>query len=67
MSHTATTQFSDATLMPFGMHRGKAMVNIPAKYLLYLYDKGCSHAGVKQYILNNLDALRKEAENVRRK
>lgn len=52
--------------MPFGKHRGKAMVNIPAIYLLWLHDKGCDHAGVKRYILDNLEAINKEAKHVKR-
>jgi uncharacterized protein (DUF3820 family) len=51
----------DNTLMPFGMHKGKAMANVPAHYLLWLLDEGCSHSGVKQYILTNLEGLKKEA------
>lgn len=52
---------TDNTPMPFGKHKGKAMVNIPAKYLLWLYGQGCDHAGVKRYILDNLEGLKKEA------
>lgn len=51
----------DNTLMPFGKHKGKSMANVPAHYLLWLLDEGCSHSGVKQYILANLEGLKKEA------
>ena len=54
-------EITDNTPMPFGKHKGKAMVNIPAQYLLWLYNEGCSHTGVKKYIIDNLDGLRKEA------
>lgn len=68
MSNTQTYPivFTDSTPMPFGVHRGKAMVNVPAKYLLWLYNKGCDHSGVSLYIQENLDALNKEAGNGRR-
>jgi uncharacterized protein (DUF3820 family) len=56
----AVIPFTDNTPMPFGMHRGKAMANVPAHYLLWLFDKGCDHEGVKQYIIANLDLLKKE-------
>lgn len=59
-------QFTDTSIMPFGKHRGKAMINIPAIYLLWLHDKGCDHEGVKRYILDNLEALNKEAKHVKR-
>jgi len=57
---------TDNSLMPFGRHRGKAMINVPAIYLLWLYNNGCDHAEVREYIMNNLEALNKEAKNVRR-
>jgi len=52
--------------MPFGKYRGTAMANVPAVYLLWLFNKGCDHDGVKQYINSNLDILRKEASKVTR-
>ena len=54
-------EITDNTPMPFGKHQGKAMINVPAQYLLWLYNEGCSHPGVKKYIIDNLDGLRKEA------
>ncbi|MFA9212966.1 MAG: putative quorum-sensing-regulated virulence factor [Candidatus Methylacidiphilales bacterium] len=60
------TQFTDNSLMPFGVHRGKPMINIPAKYLLWLYNEGCNHDGVKKYLIENLEALNKEAGNNKR-
>lgn len=58
---TPTNQLTDHTPMPFGRYRGKAMIDVPAHYLLWLFDQGCDHEGVKRYINDNLDALRKEA------
>lgn len=51
-----TAQVTDATLMPFGKYRGKPLRKVPAKYLLWLF--GCTHAGVKQYILDNFKYLK---------
>lgn len=57
--------YTDNTPMPFGKHKGKAMVNVPAKYLLILLDMGCNIGKdadkVKRYILDNIEVLRKEA------
>lgn len=54
--------------MPFGQHKGKALANVPAPYLLYILDKGwCYDEGVKKYILDNLDALQKEAGKIPKK
>lgn len=48
--------------MPFGKYQGKAMANVPAQYLIWLYNQGCNHPGVKKYILDNLEILKKEAK-----
>jgi uncharacterized protein (DUF3820 family) len=55
------TDFEDQSIMPFGKHKGKRMINIPAFYLLWLYNEGCGHNGVRKYIIDNLAALQKEA------
>lgn len=52
--------------MPFGKHRGKPMVNVPAPYLLWLYNSGCDHEQVRKYIAENLDSLNKEAGHTKR-
>lgn len=64
----AAIEITDSTKIPFGKFKGTCMVNIPAVYLLWLYNQpgGCFHAGVRKYIQNNLDALNKEAAKVRR-
>lgn len=61
MAPQNTEPFTDNTIMPFGKHKGKPMANIPAQYFLWLLNEGCSHAGVKQYILENLQGLQQEA------
>jgi uncharacterized protein (DUF3820 family) len=66
MSHpTMIFPFTDSTPIPFGKYKGKAMINVPAQYLLWLYNKGCYHEGVKKYIQDNLDSLNKEIGNRR--
>ena len=47
--------------MPFGKYKGKALVNVPAVYLLWLRREGLEHERLKKYIETNLDALSKEA------
>lgn len=58
------TEITDNSPMPFGKHKDKAMINIPAKYLLWLFNEGCTHPGVKQYLLENIDAIRKEVAKI---
>lgn len=62
-----TIEFTDSTPMPFGKYIGKAMINVPAAYLLWLYNEGCSHAGVRKYIIDNLDILQKEVSRIPKK
>jgi uncharacterized protein (DUF3820 family) len=56
-----TTEITDNTPMPFGKYQGTPMIKVPAKYLLWLFNEGCWHDGVRKYLHDNLDALNKEA------
>ena len=47
--------------MPFGKFKGRPMANVPAPYLLWLYNNNCNHQGVKRYIVSNLELLNREA------
>lgn len=53
---------TDNDLMPFGIHYGKKMANVPAKYLLFMYDSGKCFGEVKAYIESNLEFLKEEAK-----
>ena len=44
------------------MHKGKPLVNVPATYLLYLYNKGLDHVDLKNYIIANMAILEQEAK-----
>lgn len=48
---------TDQDLMPFGKHKGEKMEKVPASYLLWLRDQGCSHAEVRKYIEENETVL----------
>jgi len=56
-------KLEDLSPMPFGMHRGKPMQDVPASYFHWLWttgkreDKTCP---VADYIRRNLHALKKE-------
>lgn len=52
----------DNTLMPFGVHKGVKMANVPADYLLYLYNNKKCYGDLKEYIEDNLDVLKAEAK-----
>lgn len=53
---------TDEDLMPYGMYEGTKMANVPAEYLLYMYDEGKCTAEVKAYVEDNYDLLKEEAD-----
>ena len=55
--------YTDESIMPFGVHKGKALANVPADYLIFLYERDKVYGELKSYIQDNLDVLRKEVED----
>lgn len=53
----------DSDLMPYGKYQGKAMADVPADYLLWLWDNNKCRGSVKLYINKNMIQLRDEAKN----
>lgn len=49
---------SDDFIMPFGKYEGMKIADVPDEYLLWLYDNQRCYREVKQYIIENLDAIR---------
>jgi uncharacterized protein (DUF3820 family) len=59
-------EINDSSLMPFGKHQGKKMIDIPAFYLILIFEKGwIHHEGVKKYVVENLASLRLEIKKNR--
>ena len=59
-------RLEDNDLMPFGKHKGKKMKDVPARYLLWIYDQPWSlqkYPQVDAYIHYNFDVLEKEVED----
>jgi uncharacterized protein (DUF3820 family) len=54
----------DTDLMPFGKHKGTEMANVPATYLLWLWDNDRMTPVVEKYIEANLELLEAEAEKL---
>ena len=50
----------DNTPMPFGIHKGKKLANVPADYLIWLYRQK-TIIGLMQYIEDNEESLIKES------
>ena len=51
---------TDSTILSFGIHKGKAVGNVPARYLLFLYDQKRLPENLKAYIVENYDVLKKQ-------
>lgn len=56
---------TDDCPMPWGIHKGKRMEDVPASYLIYFYDQNKCSADVRAYIEDNLDVLRMEVKRDR--
>ena len=54
---------TDESLMPWGKYKGEKIANVPASYLLWLYDNQKCTGEIKLYIRNNLEGLKQEAES----
>jgi uncharacterized protein (DUF3820 family) len=53
----------DETILTFGKYKGIKLANIPATYLLWLYENNKCFGELKDYIIDNLDVLQKEIIN----
>lgn len=52
---------NDDSIMPFGIHQGKRLADVPDKYLLWLYENKKCFGDLKAYIEDNLDAIKQNA------
>lgn len=53
---------ADESIMPYGVHKGKEMANVPASYLLWLYENNKCSGEVREYVKDNLDVIKTEIE-----
>jgi len=53
---------TDKDIMPMGKHKGTSMGNVPAQYLMYMYEGNMfdSFPRVKQYVIDNLEVIKQE-------
>jgi hypothetical protein len=62
---------TDDDVMPFGKYKNDKMANVPASYLLWIYDEWTApnphfrfhNKEVRAYIEENLDVLKSEIKN----
>lgn len=55
-----TNSYTDDTLMQFGKYKGEKLIDVPASYLLWLYDNHKCYGELKDYIEENMDVLNNE-------
>ena len=55
-------KYTDKTLIPFGKYKGTALANVPAATLLWCWENINLSEPMKEYIRDNLDALKQEAK-----
>lgn len=48
----------DNSIMPFGKHKGKILKDVPDEYLLYIYEEDIAKGDLKEYIIDNLNAIK---------
>lgn len=53
-------RLTDKSLMTFGKYQGYQLANVPAGYLIWLYENASINESLKAYIKDNLDALKME-------
>ncbi|MDR2806275.1 MAG: DUF3820 family protein [Dysgonamonadaceae bacterium] len=53
-------KLTDESPMPWGIHKGKPMIDVPASYLIGLYKEDKAHGDVLEYINDNWIAIIQE-------
>ena len=53
-------KLTDESIITFGIHKGKALEDVPASYLLFLYDNNRCGKDLREYIEENIDVLKHE-------
>lgn len=56
---------TDESPMPWGKYQGDKMANVPASYLIWLYDNNKCRGDVKAYIRDNYSVIKQEASRTK--
>ncbi len=67
MKQTEKPPLTDTDKMPFGIHKNMPLGNVPAKYMIYIYNKFTLSKQLKKYIADNMDQIKAEANNFLRR
>ena len=58
---------TDNDEMPWGKHAGTKMQDVPASYLIYLFENRLCHGEVLAYIEENMEVLRMQVKQLNHK
>lgn len=58
---------TDESLMPFGKYKGRAMVNVPAHYLLWCWENLNLRDPLRGYIESNMDVIKDQVKKSQQK
>lgn len=58
-----TETLTDNSPMPYGKYKGVEMQEVPASYLIWLYENDKCSDSVKEYVEDNLEILKSEINN----
>jgi len=62
---TKQPALTDLDLMPFGKYKNETMADVPASYLLWLWEQGKnSNLKLDNYIFNSLSILKDECSDM---
>jgi len=61
-----TIILNDESPMPYGHYKGVKMANVPAGYLLWLWDNEKCSSGVFEYVRDNWEVLIQEVKRQKR-
>ena len=53
-------KLTDSDIITFGIHVGKKLIDVPAKYLIFLFDNNKCNKELRAYIKDNMNVLRDE-------
>lgn len=56
----------DNSIMPFGKYKGEQLIDVPADYLLWLYENNKANGELKAYIEDNLDVIKDQIKRTQK-
>ena len=55
-------KITDESIITFGKHEGKRLIDVPADYLIWIYENNKCPGYFRKYIEENMDVLKSQAK-----